>query len=102
MSQLPQVIGSRAISLKCLRDIGPEIRVERQRERSDTQDFGASLALILGTTAVTSVAKGLAAWLARNSGARIEIRRKGGLVLRASHLDGQDISQIVKALSSGG
>lgn len=86
---------------EALRDIGPGIIVERQRERPDTQDFGASLAVILGTTAVTAVAKGLAAWLARNSGARVEIRRKGRLVLRASHLSSKDTSRIVKALSSG-
>jgi hypothetical protein len=85
---------------EALRDLDPGIIVARQRERPDTQDFGASLAVILGSTVVTTVARGLVAWLSRNSGARIEIRRKGGLVLSASHLDSKDVSQIVKALSS--
>jgi hypothetical protein len=83
-----------------LEDLDPNIVVDRQRERSDTQDFGATLAVILGTAAVTAVAKGIAAWLARNSGARIEIRREGNLVLLASHLDSKDIPRIAEALIS--
>jgi hypothetical protein len=82
-----------------LRDADPNILVDRQRERTDTQDFGATLAVILGTAAVTAVAKGIAAWLARNSGAQIEIRRKGEVVLRATHLDSKDVPRIAEALS---
>lgn len=85
---------------EALRDVDPSIVVDRQRERSDTQDFGASLAVILGTTAATALAKGIGAWLARNSGARIEIRRKGKVVLVATHLDSKDIPRIAEALSS--
>jgi len=84
-----------------LRDADPNILVDRQRERTDTQDFGATLAVILGTAAVTAVAKGIAAWLARNSGAQIEIRRKGEVVLRATHLDSKDVPRIAEALSPG-
>lgn len=83
-----------------LRDVDPTITVDRQRERSDTQDFGATLAVMLGTAAATAVAKGIGAWLARNSGARIEIRRKGKVVLVASHLDSKDVPRIAEALSS--
>jgi hypothetical protein len=82
-----------------LRDVTPEIEVEPRRDRPDTQDFGASLAIVLGTTAVTAVARGIAAWLARNSGAQIEIQRHGKVVLRATHLDSRDIPRIVQALS---
>jgi hypothetical protein len=85
-----------------LRDADPNILVDRQRERLDTQDFGATLAVILGTAAVTAVAKGIAAWLARNSGAQIEIKRKGEVVLRATHLDSKDVPRIAEALSAGG
>lgn len=80
-----------------LRDTDPNILVERQRERPDTQDFGATLAVILGTAAATAVAKGIAAWLARNSGAKIEIRSKGEVVLSATHLDSKDIPRIAEA-----
>lgn len=82
-----------------LQDVDPNIVVDRQRERSETQDFGASLAVILGTAAATAVAKGIATWLARNSGARIEIRRKGKVVLTATHLDSKDVPRIAEAFS---
>jgi len=57
------------------------------------------LALVVGTAAATALAKGIAAWLARNSGARIEIRRKGKVVLVATHLDSKDVSRIAEAFS---
>jgi hypothetical protein len=83
-----------------LRDVDPSIVVDRLRERSDTQDFGASLALIMGTAAATAVAKGIAAWIARNSGTKLEIRRNGKVVLLATHLDSRDVPRIAEALSS--
>jgi hypothetical protein len=82
-----------------LRDVDPTIVAQRKRERPDTQDFGASLAVVLGTAAVTAVAKGIAAWLSRNSGARVEIRSKGEVVLVASGLDSKDVPRIAEALS---
>jgi hypothetical protein len=85
-----------------LRDLDPRIIVQRNRERPDAQDFGASLAVLLGTAAATAVAKGIAAWLARNSGAQIEIRRNGKIILLASGLDSKDVPRIAEALSSQG
>jgi hypothetical protein len=82
-----------------LREVDPNIIVDRQRERPDTQDFGATLAVLVATAAATELAKGIAAWLARNSGARIEVRRKGKVVLLATHLDSRDIPRIAEALS---
>lgn len=82
-----------------LRDVDPSIKVDRLRERADTQDLGATLALVLGTAAATEIAKGIRAWLARNSGARIEIRRNDEVVLVASYLDSKDAPQIAEALS---
>ncbi len=86
---------------EALRDTSPSVSVERVRENAATQDFGASLAVMLGTAAATAVAKGIASWAARNSGAKIEIRRGGEVILVASHLDSSDVPKIVKAISSG-
>ena len=84
---------------EALREVHPSITVDRRRERAETQDFGASLALVLGTAAATEIAKGIAAWLARNSGAQIEIKRKGQVLLTATHLDSKDVPRIAKAFS---
>lgn len=82
-----------------LRDVDRSVVVDRQRERPDTQDLGATLVVLLGTAAATAVAKGIGSWLARNSGARIEIRRGDKVVLTATHLDSKDIPGIAAALS---
>jgi len=82
-----------------LRDCDPAVRVDRERERADTQDFGASLSIILGTAAVNALAKGIASWLQRNSGARIEIRRDNNVVLTATRLDSGDVPKIAEALA---
>jgi hypothetical protein len=84
---------------EALRDIDPSIVVNRQRERADTQDFGASLAVFVGTAAATALARGIAAWLARNGGARIEMRRNGEVLLVATHLDSKDVPRIAEVLS---
>lgn len=83
-----------------LRDVDPSIVVERRRERADTQDFGASLAVVLGTAAATAVAKGIAGWLRSSAGVVIELRRKDKLLLVATHVESKDVSGLAKALST--
>jgi hypothetical protein len=85
-----------------LRAVDPTIEVERVRERADTQDFGTSLAVVLGTAAVTELAKGFATWLSRNSGATIEIRREGHVIVTAGHLDSGDVSRLAETLRAAG
>jgi electron transfer flavoprotein alpha/beta subunit len=85
---------------EALRDVDPGIVVEGRRERADTQDFGASLAVMLGTAAATAVAKGIASWMARNSGATIKIHRNGKVAFTGTNLASKDVARIVEALSS--
>ena len=59
----------------------PDADIERRREDPLTQDFGATLAIIVGSAAVTALAKGVASWLARRQDAR--------LVLKSVDIDGQ-------------
>jgi len=76
------------------------ISVERRRERDDTQDFGATLVLVLGTASITALAKGLATWLRRSSGAKIEITMPDGRKVKASNLESPDAAVIAKAMSA--
>jgi hypothetical protein len=80
-----------------LRDLDQSLRVEQRKDRPDTQDFGATVAIILGTASVTAVAKGVAAWLAGNSGAKIQINADGSVI--ASNLDSGDTAKIAEALA---
>jgi hypothetical protein len=80
-----------------LRDTGPEIFVERRRTRDDTQDFGTSLVLVLGTTSVTVVARGISAWIAKNAGAQIEISSDGKVL--GKNLNSADAAKIAEAFA---
>lgn len=80
-----------------LRDTHPDVQAEQRRDRDDTLDFGATLVLILGSASATMVARGVAAWLARNSGVKLQISADGAVV--ASNLDSRDASRIIEALS---
>ena len=77
-------------------------RVERRRERQDSQDFGATLVLILGTTAVTAIAEGVKMWLARNSGAAIDVSVGGSrtVTLHGRNLDSQAVQALASAIAS--
>jgi hypothetical protein len=80
-----------------LRDTHPDVQAQQRRDRDDTLDFGATLVLILGSASASLVARGVQAWLARNSGVKLQISADGNVV--ASNLDSRDASRIVEALS---
>ena len=71
--------------------------LSRKRARNDTQDLGASLLLVLGTASASAIAKGIARWIAKNGGARIEISANGTVV--ASNLESGDAAKIAAAFS---
>lgn len=80
-----------------LRGLDQSLTAEQQRNRDDTQDFGSTVVLILGTASITALAKGVAAWLARHSGARLEISAEGRVV--ATNLDSRDAAKIAEAFA---
>jgi hypothetical protein len=53
----------------------PDANAARLREDPLTQDFGATLVIILSSAAVTALAKGMAKWLARRQDARVQLKR---------------------------
>jgi hypothetical protein len=54
-------------------------RCERLKESKETQDFGATLIIVLGTPAAVAIAKGVHDYIAK-SGNRVVIRTPGGVV----------------------
>ena len=81
-----------------IRDSDRDVKVEQRRDQPDTQDFGATLAIILGTASATAVARGVEAWLARHSGAKIQINKDGSVI--ASNLDSRDAARIAEAFKT--
>ena len=74
-------------------------RVERRRTDPESQDFGATLVLVLGTTAVTAIAEGIRTWLARNSGVSLDIV-VGNKTVHARNLDSQGVQELAKVLAA--
>ena len=62
---------------------------------------GTTLVLVLGTTAVTAVARGVQTWLARNSGVSLDIVANGKTV-HARNLDSQGVQALAKVLAAAG
>jgi hypothetical protein len=80
-----------------IRETGEGLKVKQQRARSETQDIGATLLVILGTASATALANGISSWLARHSGAKIQIDVDGKVV--ASNLDSRDAARIAQSFS---
>jgi hypothetical protein len=82
-----------------LRDSARELTVNVRKDRSDTQDFGATLVLVLGTAAATKVATGISRWIARHSGTRVLLKKKDGTELLIEDADSASAAKIAAALN---
>jgi len=71
-----------------LEEAHPEVKATQTRERDETMDLGVILGVVLGSAAVTAVAKGIQAWLMRNQNAVIEFAADGRVT--AKNLRGKD------------
>jgi len=84
-----------------LRDIVPRknhLAMERKRENANSQDFGATLVLVLGTAAATAVAQGIRTWLAAHTGTTIEITDAKGQVV-ARNINSASAAEIAKVFA---
>ncbi len=60
---------------QALLDASPDVSVHRRRDDPRTQDFGATLVLLLGTPAVPAIATAISNWLALRNRASLTIKR---------------------------
>jgi hypothetical protein len=72
------------------------VKATPQRANPEAQDFGATLVLILGTAAVTAVAKGIAAWLKGHTGVTMEIATTTGHVI-VKNVESKSAAEIAQA-----
>ena len=80
-----------------LLDISPDVSVDIVKDDPTTQDFGATLVLVLGTPAILAIAKGIANYLSRDRGT-ITIEADGKVI--AAGISGKDAAEIAKYMSS--
>jgi hypothetical protein len=79
-----------------LLDATTDIEVYQTRSDDRTQDFGATLVLILGTPAVLAVAKALGDWLKLRNSAKITIDKDGQVI--AENLTSKDALKLAELL----
>jgi len=79
-----------------LLDVSPEVSVSLAKDDPTSQDFGATLILVLGTPAILAVANGIASYIARDR-AKIVISENGKVV--AEGVSGDDAARIAEAFS---
>ena len=60
---------------QALLDASPNVQVHRRRDDPHTQDFGATLVLLLGTPAAGAIVTAIGNWLARRNRASLTIKR---------------------------
>ncbi len=95
----PGEAGNLAQSLRDeLLDADPTVRVERRRDDPNAMDFGATLVLVLGTSAATALSNGIAVWLARNSGVSLQIK-KNGTTLVAKHINSKNAAELASVFA---
>lgn len=77
---------------EALLDASPAVDVELKRSDAATMDFGATLVLVLGTPAVIAIAKGIAAFLARERAGTLVIEQDGRVVFKGNSSDAAKIA----------
>lgn len=76
----------------------PDIDVKRIRDDQTTQDFGATLAIVLGAPAVVALVKGLTNWLTSHDSVSITIRKRnnGEAELIAENISRKDVDTLLQ------
>jgi hypothetical protein len=78
-----------------LLDDCPGLKADIRKDDPTTQDFGATLVLVLGAPAVVALAKGLANYLSRRPNGTLIVKKDGDVIFRG---DSKDAATIAKAL----
>ena len=96
---------SEAEANKFARDLQSELRsagitASRERTESASQDFGATLVLVLGTPVVVEVARALHAWAVRKNAASLVIEDRNRRLV-ASNIESRDAPALAEAFRKG-
>ena len=80
--------GALAASLgKALKEQGV-IQVNKTKENLDTMDLGTVLTVVVSSGAATALAHGIAAWLQKNLGASVTIKKNGEAIIKGTNASG--------------
>ena len=82
-----------------LLDATPDITVQRRRDDPRTQDFGATLVLVLGTPAVITAVKTISDWLKLRTSASLTIETPEKRIV-VEHITSKNAAQLAERLLS--
>lgn len=80
-----------------LLDATTDITVQRKRENPQTQDFGSTLVLILGTPALSAVVTAVSQWLLRRRNASLTWKTADGEVI-VQNINSQNACELARKL----
>lgn len=80
-----------------LLDTIPDVEVDLRRDNPSTQDFGATLVLVLGAPAVVATAKAMGDWLILHRRSEITIKTVTGEII-GTNLTGKDAVKLAELL----
>ena len=80
---------------------GSQAEIDVLKEDPEKQDFGTTLAIVLGTPAAIAICKGIAAYIAKR-GDRVVIETPQGHVIASGDASTNiDVARVVEALTGG-
>lgn len=82
-----------------LRGSASEVEVERRRDDATTQDFGATLVLVLGTPAAVVLANAFRDWINRRNKAKVTWKTPEGEIL-LENITAKDAHKILELFKS--
>src|SRR5437763_12443611 len=82
-----------------LLDATPDVTVQRRRENPYTQDFGATLVLILGTPAVVAVVTAVRDWLTLRNSASLTWKTADEQII-VQNISSKNAAQLAQFLAS--
>lgn len=77
-----------------LLDATPDVEVDQRRADTHTQDFGATLVLILGTPAVIAITRAIGNWLQLRNSASLTIEKDGRII--AKNITSKDAAKLAE------
>ncbi|WP_175635063.1 hypothetical protein [Pedobacter ghigonis] len=94
--ETPAEAGKLALDLQSYLLSTENLHVNIEKDDADTQDFGATIVLILGSTAVTALTKGLLNWMIKKQDKKLTIKKDGEI--KGENLSSDDIKNILDSL----
>jgi hypothetical protein len=80
-----------------LLDAASDVEVDRRRDDAYTQDFGATLVLVLGAPAIVAIAKAMGDWLTLHRQAGVTIKTAHGEII-GTNLTSKDAMKLAELL----